>query len=61
MTRKSGLLSAMRAVVVGGMVALAACQSERPVPLVYEVENTGAGYAVPVMPMVADLPVIREF
>ncbi len=60
MTRKSGFLSAMRAVVVGGMVALAACQSERPVPLVYEVENTGAGYAVPVMPMVADLPVIRE-
>ena len=50
----------MRAMVVGGMVALAACQSERPVPLVYEVENTGAGYAVPVMPMVADLPVIRE-
>ena len=60
MTRKSGFLSAMRAMVVGGMVALAACQSERPVPLVYEVENTGAGYAVPVMPMVADLPVIRE-
>ena len=60
MTRKSGLFSAMRAVVVGGMVALAACQGERPVPLVYEVENTGAGYAVPVMPMVADLPVIRE-
>lgn len=50
----------MRAMVVGGMVALAACQSERPVPLVYEVENTGARYAVPVMPMVADLPVIRE-
>lgn len=54
------LQSAMKAVTIMGLMGLFACQSDKPVPLVYEVENTGAGYAVPVMPTVADLPVIHE-
>lgn len=58
--KKSSLQSAMKAVTIMGLMGLFACQSDKPVPLVYEVENTGAGYAVPVMPTVADLPVIHE-
>ena len=57
---KSSLLSAMKATTIVGLVGLMACQSNKPIPLVYEVENTGADYALPVMPTVADLPVIRE-
>ena len=57
---KSSLLSAMKATTIVGLVSLMACQSNKPIPLVYEVENTGADYALPVMPTVADLPVIRE-
>ena len=58
--KNSSLQSAMKAVTIMGLMGLFACQSDKPVPLVYEVENTGAGYAVPVMPTVADLPVIHE-
>lgn len=58
--KNSSLQSAMKAVTIIGLMSLFACQSDKPVPLVYEVENTGAGYAVPVMPTVADLPVIHE-
>ena len=58
--KNSSLQSAMKAVTIMGLMSLFACQSDKPVPLVYEVENTGAGYAVPVMPTVADLPVIHE-
>ena len=57
---KSSLLSAMKATTIVGLVGLMACQNNKPIPLVYEVENTGADYALPVMPTVADLPVIRE-
>lgn len=57
---KSSLLSAMKATTIVGLVGLMACQSNKPIPLVYEVENTGADYALPVMPTVADLLVIRE-
>lgn len=43
-------------------VAMAgACQNEMPIPLVYEVENTGAVYSLPAMPAVAELPVIHDF
>ncbi|MBR6590648.1 MAG: hypothetical protein IKK67_09360 [Bacteroidaceae bacterium] len=58
--KNSSLQSAMKAVMIMGLMGLFACQSDKLVPLVYEVENTGAGYAVPVMPTVADLPVIHE-
>lgn len=58
--KNSSLQSVMKAVTIMGLMSLFACQSDKPVPLVYEVENTGAGYAVPVMPTVADLPVIHE-
>ncbi len=58
--KNSSLQSAMKAVTIMGLMGLFACQSDKSVPLVYEVENTGAGYAVPVMPTVADLPVIHE-
>ena len=58
--KNSSLQSAMKAVTIMGLMGLFACQSDKPVPLVYEVENTGAGYAVPLMPTVADLPVIHE-
>ena len=58
--KNSSLQSAMKAVTIMGLMGLFACQSDKPVPLVYEVENTGAGYAVPVMPTVGDLPVIHE-
>ena len=58
--KNSSLQFAMKAVTIMGLMGLFACQSDKPVPLVYEVENTGAGYAVPVMPTVADLPVIHE-
>lgn len=54
------LLSAMKAVTIVGLMGLSACQSDKSIPLVYEVENTGAGYALPVMPTVANLPVVRE-
>ncbi len=50
----------MKAVAIAGLIGLFACQSDKPIPLVYEVENTGAEYAMPVMPAVVDLPVIRE-
>ena len=58
--KNSSLQSAMKAGPIMGLMGLFACQSDKPVPLVYVVENTGAGYAVPVMPTVADLPVIHE-
>ena len=58
--KNSSLQSAMKAVMIMGLMGLFDCQSDKLVPLVYEVENTGAGYAVPVMPTVADLPVIHE-
>lgn len=60
MKKNTHLLSVMKVVALTSLLSIGACQGEKPIPLVYEIENTGAGYAVPVMPTVADLPVIRE-
>lgn len=56
MSKKSKYL----VVAIIGLVGLGACQSDKHIPLVYDVENTGSQYVLPVMPTVADLPVIRE-
>lgn len=61
MKKKSRFLSVVQTLAVTACVGLTACQQrETAIPLVYELENTGADYALPVMPAVADLPVVRE-
>lgn len=57
---KKVILSAAKAVLVTGLVGLGACCGEKEIPLVYDVENTGAEYAWPEMPTVDKLPVIKE-
>lgn len=60
MEKKTGFMSPMKAAAIVGLVGLTACQSNDSIPLVYDVENTGASYALPLMPTVADLPVIHD-
>lgn len=61
MKKKSRFLSVVQTLAVTAYVGLTACQQrETAIPLVYELENTGADYALPVMQAVADLPVVRE-
>ena len=60
MNTKKLVLSAVKTVLVTGLVSLSACSGNKEIPLVYEVENTGAEYAWPEMPTVENLPVIKE-
>ena len=60
MNTRKVFLSAVKTVLVTSLLSLGACNSNESIPMVYDVENTGAGYALPVMPTVADLPVIKE-
>ncbi len=47
-------------VVIAVFAAVAAVAQNVETPLVYDVENTGAGFAAPTMPDPIQLPVIRE-
>ncbi len=60
MDTKKVIVSAVKTVLVTSAVGLCVSCNEKPIPLVYDVENTGAEYALPLMPTVADLPVIHD-
>ena len=60
MNTKKVVLSAVKTVLVTGLVSLSACSGDKNIPLVYDVENTGAEYAWPEMPTVDKLPIIKE-
>lgn len=60
MPMKKNVITVIKITAIMLLTTIAACQSYKQIPLVYDVENTGSKYALPVMPEVSELPVIHE-
>lgn len=60
MPMKKNVITVIKITAIMWLTTIAACQSYKQIPLVYDVENTGSKYALPVMPEVSELPYIHE-